>query len=384
MTAIAPARTSHVLENLNICESATRAGWLASNVLRPDLVFCGGAQLLLGNQYICVRIVVNDGVDTGPLLDALQRDVLQQSEYLETYIILAGYSLAAIKAYQSRFATIKSKRVTVGSPEAFIVWLRGRLGPLAKLPVSSPLRKLAEPFLCASGKPEPLEKRPLVGSYGKSAIRPSHELGQWGVQAFSTLVCHTRTLDSVVNVELSQKYQKIDVDLQIHDAGNDTGIATEVKCESPLTGNIALELWSRWAKKIYDAVKKEYRRVDLPAAEWTKGWLQYSEASCLITCLRHSGDVLMFDFEKLKQWVKTTRCDIPLLPCTAKTQNYYSRSHIVGIDDLLGELPDAIHLNISDWLPNLYRGEFSHASLVNAENQALKTLRPIRVDSPVA
>jgi hypothetical protein len=186
-------------------------------------------------------------------------------------------------------------------------------------------------------------------------------------------------------VELDREFQKKDVDLQIReseDVNSSDSIATELKCESPTRGNIALELWSYWAKKVWDAVTKEYVPDEVPDEDKTKGWLQYSETACLVTCLRHTGDVLMFDFEKLKEWVKTTRCPIPLKRCTAPEQTYFSQSHIVRINDVLAELPEAVHLNISDWLPTLYQGEFSKSCLVNPKNQARKTLKPIRIAWP--
>jgi hypothetical protein len=394
MTTIAPARTSHAHENLNILETVARAGWQDANVLRPDQVLGGVVKLLLGNQYICVRLVVNDGGDTGPLLGAIERDVLNRSDYLESYIILAGYPNAEIKSYKARLSAIKSKLVTAGSPEAFIVWLRGRLGPLAKLPLSSPLRKLAEPFRCAIGKPEPLEKRPIVGSYVGSPIEPSYALGQLGVQAIATLIGYTRSESDVINLEADRKWQRKDVDLEIREFTTLLNrILVEVKNEDKYTGNLVLEKYSKYAwKKDWFVMKdgqyvvKNGRYVKRPdrhdmGNDKTAGWFKYSEAECLVTCLWKSKDVVIFDMEKLREWVASRLKKIPLLEGTVPQQDYLSQFYCVDINEVLTDLPDAVHLRLSDWLPNLYGNQESlQPSLVHASVQSEKTLFPLRLD----
>lgn len=319
--------------------------------------------LSLAGQQISVRLVVATGEDPSHLLESLRHDVLHAFA-LEHYIILDGFPIETLRAYQASFRKITTRRVTVGSHQDFHGWLRARLGPLGVLPPMSPVRRLTEHLLCASAAPEPREKRPRACSYEGSAIKESFDLGALGVQAVETLFAYTRGGGGVVNVEANPKWRAQDVDLLVRESGLGGGlIQVEVKNEDKTTGNIVLEKYSCYERR-------------------TTGWFDYSTAEVLASCLWPTGDLLLMDFAKVRDWVRSTPQHLRLVLGTVPQQNYHSQVYLAPMTALLDDLPDVVHLRIADWLPTLYQGAFAAHSLV-PERLKEKTLLPQRLDWPV-
>lgn len=318
--------------------------------------------LQLAGQTISVRLVVSTGEDPSQLFESLRHDVLHAFA-LEHYIILDNFPVETLKAYHASFRSITTRRVTVGSRQDFHAWLRNRLGPLGVLPLTSPVRRLTEHLLCASAAPEPREKRRHTCSYEGSAIKESFDLGALGVQAVETLFAYTRGDRGVVNVEANQDWQSRDVDLLVRESGLGGGlIQVEIKNEAKTTGNIVLEKYSCFERK-------------------STGWLDYSTAEVLASCLWPTGDLLLMDFAKVREWVRTTPRNLRLVLGTVPQQNYHSQVYLAPVSALLEDLPDVVHLRIGEWLPTLYRGAFAMRSLVPAHLKQ-KTLRPQRLEWP--
>jgi hypothetical protein len=344
MTAIATARTSHVHENINTIELALKSGWRSAAILRPDQVLCGSALLQLGNQYVCVRLVINTGEDTGPLLELVQRDVLGQSQFLETYIILAGHPMTAIADYRARFAAVKTHRVTVGSPDAYRLWLRDRLGPLAKLPPTSSVRRLTEHMLAVSYRPEPTKKRPLVGDYRGYKNRESYEKGREGTRAIETLFSYTLgSHTAILNVEKDPEYQKQDVDFLIQTESGQPAIKLDGKREG-YPKNISLEDKSNlWAN------------ID--------GWFRNPETAMdvLGTLLAPTGELFLVDYPELKAWALENERIFVKKEGHADGQPHPSWVWLVPGNLLLSELTGVARLRIQDWMPTLYAGTYKRS-----------------------
>lgn len=314
--------------------------------------------LQLAGQSLAVRLVVNVGGDMTPLLERLRLDI-QYAFFLEQYVVMVGFSPEAIAAYRDSFKFMWTRKVHVGSPQAYIAWLPARLGPLSALPLTSPVRRLTEHMLAVSSAPEPRQKRATAGSYEGCAIKPSFDLGQLGVQAIETLFAHTRGDSGVVNVEEDLAWRKQDVDLLVRESGLGGGVVrVEVKNEDKTTGNIVLEKYSCFERK-------------------TTGWFDYSTAEVLVSCLWPTGDVILMDFDAAREWVATTPRALRLVLGTVPQQNYHSQVLLASIKHVLADMPGALHLRLSDWLPTLYRGQFATRSLVPTWLKN-KTLQPQR------
>ena len=351
--------TPVALHSLDLCAPAREAGWRHAEAVRPDEMLCPGAILHLASQRIPVRLVVNTGVDAAPLLERLRFDI-QHDFFFEQYVVMAGFGMEAIAAFKKCCQALRTRRVHVGSPQAYLSWLQARLGPLGALPVTSPVRALTEHMLCVTASPEPLQKRDPAGSYEGSAIKPSFDLGQLGVQAVETLFAHTRGDHNVVNVEGDPAWRTQDVDLLIRESGlGNRLLRVEVKNEDKTTGNIVLEKYSCYERK-------------------TTGWFEYSTADVLVSCLWPTGDALIMDFAAMREWVRTTPRSLRLVLGTVPEQNYHSQVLLASIKHVLADVPGAIHVRLGDWLPRLYRGAFAERCLVPGWLKH-KTLQPQRL-----
>lgn len=351
--------TPFALQTLDLCAPARAAGWRFAEPVRPDEMLCAGAMLYLANQRIPVRLVVNSGGDVSPLLERLRFDI-QNDFFFEQYVVMAGFGMEAIATFKKACQALRTRRVHVGSPQAYLSWLPARLGPLGALPVTSPVRALTEHMLCTSTAPEPLVKRAPAGSYEGSAIKPSFDLGQLGVQAVETLLSHTRGEHNVTNVEGDPAWRTQDVDLLVRESGLGNGLVrVEVKNEDKTTGNIVLEKYSCYERK-------------------TTGWFDYSTADVLVSCLWPTGDVLLMDFGAMREWVRTTPRELRLVLGTVPEQRYHSQVLLASIKHVLADVPGAVHLRLGDWLPRLYRGVFAERCMVPGWLKH-KTLLPQRL-----
>lgn len=363
MTIAHPARPSAVLDSIDLISPARIAGWRHAQAFQPGEMLCGVAQLQLAGQFVIVHQVVNSGEDVVPLLDRLQ-DEITASFFIEHYIVMNGFSVDVVTAAQRQFSEVVSRRVSVGGLQDYLSWLPARLGPLGSLSLESPLRRLAEHMLCVSSYPEPTAKRRAEGSYAGSAIKPSFDLGQLGVQAVETLLAHTRGDAAVVNVESVPAWQSKDVDLLVLESGlGGRQIQVEIKNEDKTTGNIVLEKYSCFERR-------------------TPGWLEYSSAEVLVSCLWPTGDVILMDFAQVRQWVSQNKETLRLVKGTVPEQWYHSQVYLAPIKGLLKEVPGVVHLRVQDWLPTLYTETFKKPTLVPRSLEH-KTLRPHRLPALV-
>ncbi len=329
--------------------------------MRPDdQVLCGALQLYLAGQRLFVRMVHNTGGDLGPLLERLHAEVLHEL-ILEQYIVMVDFAAEDVARYRRAFSGVTTRRVHVGSLQSFLAWLPARLGPLAALPLTSPVRALTEHMLCVSACPEQLTKVPLVLPKRKTSIDKSFDFGALGVQAVGTLFSFSRGEHFVRNVEDDPAWQKEDVDLLINESGlGGRRLKVEVKNEKHTAGNLSLEIYGNYERR-------------------TPGWFCFSTADVLATCLWATGDLILMDFDAVLGWaVNPPRGPLKVVPGRAPGQDYTSRLFLAKADHLLADLPGVVHLRIADWLPALYGKLFPTTSQVLA-TLGRKTLRPQRL-----
>jgi hypothetical protein len=144
-------------------------------------------------------------------------------------------------------------------------------------------------------------------------------------------------------------------------------VAVEVKTESYPSGRITLELHSCYHEK-------EGKR---PLAR-TPGWMTTSKAEVLVSIIWPTGDALAVDFEQLKQWVEENpRALAPQLGGKYAQQDYYSWILLANMNDILQDIPGAVHVRLGAWLPALYPGEFEEPALV--WSRLGRTLEPQRL-----
>ena len=337
---------------------AHAAGWRKVEHLIPGQALCGVVRLWVAESPITVRLLVNTDVTAQHLFFALTREI-QSSPELESYVVIEGFSSTALTAMKGFARRVEHRRVTVGRYADYLVWLCARLGPLAGLPSNSPLRRLCEPLLKYTAVPEPKHKVDLKADYTGSRIKPQYDYGAKGVQAFETLLGYTHGLEQVSNVESKAQYQRLDVDLLVQDKGTGSSeVMVEVKTEKYKTGNISLE-----------------RRSNLTLD--TPGWLLYSKAEVLVSILWPTGDALLMDMERIRDWVRANKHRLRLVEGTVPQQSYKSQLYLGDVNEILAAVPESVHLRIGDWLPWLYQAEYLVKSLV-VPAQDHKTLLPKR------
>ncbi|WP_434715715.1 hypothetical protein [Paraburkholderia sp. A3RO-2L] len=342
---------------IDVTTPALRAGWRAADVLEPGELVAGAAMLQVANQAIPVRLVENTGGAVSAELDAVYLDILD-TLFVEQYVIMEGFPADEVNAFQRRFAQVRTRLVEIGTYADYMRWLPARMGPIGPLPMNTPLRQLVETLLCTSSSPEPRSKVPMRGDYSKSAIAPSFLLGQEGVQCIETLFRHIRGAAGVQNVELLAEWQQKDVDLLIREAGfGREWLPVEVKNEDKKTGNIVFEKNSN---------------LELN----TKGWFVYSAAKVLISILWKTGDVVIVEMDKAREWVNSGRRSLRLVRGTVPQQRYHSLVWLAPVNTLLEDIPESVHIRLADWLGQLYAGQFEKTSLVEPGVQQKKTLKP--------
>ncbi|WP_126223310.1 hypothetical protein [Burkholderia ambifaria] len=339
---------------LDLAAPARDAGWLGTITCRHGELLCGAALLHLGSQVIPVRLVLHDdGIEV--LLQRLAED-LHTSLYLEEFCVLAGFSVAQVRAFRARVRH-PLKRLHVGTPDEYVAWLRARLGPLRSMVGNSPVRQLLEPFLSYSHAPPVTKRTPLVGSFKGSAIESSFDQGALGIQALSTLFQQVRGRWHIINVEEDRAWQKKGADLLVSGlAGGLAGpwIAMDGKTENKDTGNLSLE-----------------HRSNLTLDKL--GWLWTSTMSVLASLTWPSGEVFFIDFRAVKAWVESGQHNLKLVKGTAKGQSYFSSIYLLPIATLLAQFPESsCFLSLSEWLPLAYDNQFTGASLVPARYASRK------------
>jgi hypothetical protein len=364
MNLIAAARSTHALTSTVVRGAAAWHRW--SGVEPAPELFLGAARLHLGNRTIAVRLVPRGATNLADVLAHLQLDALSGA-YPEQFIVMADFPANEIEAYQARFASALPGSITVGSVEAYVAWLQARLGPVAALTVGSPLRRLAEGLIEVNARPEPTVKRPAARIPERSDISRSFRIGRDGVQCFETLFAHALGTHNVLNLEEDRPAQEQGFDLLLH-AGQGAGIKVEVKTEDYASGNISLETYSCYRAKIpYCQIERQ-----------TPGWLLTSSADILATILWPTGDMLLADFRKVREWAIGRRPGVPLREGTVAEQRYYSRLYLANLSMLLREVPDALLIRLGDWMPALYQAKFAKPTTVSGR-ACEKTLQPQRL-----
>lgn len=367
MNAIAEfARSAHAIALHDICSVAVAAGWRAELPSgRPSDT--EHARLSLGRQVVPVYFVAAYMHNATRRLEVLRRELLQ-SPHLEHYVVMSGFAEHQVLAYQAKFEMVRSRRIRVGTHAAYLAWLHARLGALAHLGVASPVRRLAEDLLCLAIAPEPIAKDPLTCEYKPSSIKKDFDYGQMGVQCAGTLFTYAKGPAAVINLEGNTAAQKEGTDLDIASSlPGDGPVAVEVKTESYASGRITLELHSCYREK-------EGKR---PLAR-TPGWLDTCKALVLMSNIWPTGDAIIIDFYQLLQWLSANPRKLkPRAGGTKANQDYISWILLAEMNDILVDIPGAVHLRMDDWLPNLYPGEFLKPSLV--DEKLGRTLTPQRL-----
>lgn len=366
MSSIADAtRTAHVLELAELCTVARECG-LRAELPTPYDTHPAAGQLRIGQQVLPLHLVANTATARRQL-ELVRREVLL-SPHAEHYVVLKGFPEAELRLFRSKFDEVGTHRVTVGCPVRYAAWARARLGPLAHLAPASPVRRLMEDLLCVTRAASPAEKDPLTHEYQNSRIKKDFAYGQMGVQCAGTLFTHVKGAGAVKNLEGDMPSQKDGTDLAVASSyADDPAVAVEVKTESYASGRITLELHSCYREKDGHA----------PLAR-TPGWLTTSKADVLESLIWPTGDTLAVDFAQLKQWVESNpRGLVPELGGRYAKQDYYSWILLANMNDILQDIPGAVHIRLGDWLPTLYPGEFSKPSLVSSQRG--RTLVPQRL-----
>jgi len=327
----------------------------------------GAAMLQLAEITIPVRLVVNTRESMFQSHTQLQADV-RNSMYVEQFIVLEGFSAAEVKYYRNRYRKFRTHRISVGTFQAYLEWLQTRLGPLGTQPVDSPVRQFTEHLLCAMNRAEPVELVPLERIIKKTGIDKQLQQGALGVQSIATLLGHTLGACLIENVEQVKSYQAQGFDLLVQPNHGREKLKVEVKAESYNTGNIVLETFSCYWDK----------RTDSPHNTQTLGWFATSKADVLVTIIWLTGDVLIMDLNRVRQWVKETPEPLELRMGTVPNQNYCSQFYLTPIERIMAEVPGVIHLQLADWLPALYGKQFKEKCKV-AASLARGTLPPQRL-----
>ena len=366
MNSIADAaRAAHVLVLAELCSIARECG-LRAELPDPYDTHPGAVRIQLGRQLIAVHLVANTA-GAARRQELLRREILQ-SPWVEHYVVLTEFTEDAVAQYQGKFENLRMYRVTVGCRAKFAAWVRARLGPLAHLDQTSPVRRLMEDLLCVTRTAGPAEKDALTCVYKPSRIKEDFDYGQMGVQAAGTLFSHAKGPGAVKNLEGIMSAQKKGTDLDVASSYlADSDLSVEVKTESYPSGRITLELHSCYMAK-----------EDKPPLARTPGWLGTSQAHLLQSTIWPTGDSIVVDFSQLKQWVNTNpRGLTPRLGGMYAKQDYYSWILLANMEHILKDIPGAVHVRLGDWLPTLYKDEFKVPSLV--AKRLGRTLEPQRL-----
>ena len=333
--------------------AALNLGWAHAEPVAPGKHLAMVAELGIATQRIPVRFVEH-APGVSDFLAVLEQHMAASAGF-EQYVVLEGFSAQARNAFRLRMVCVAERCFHVGAYDDYLMWLTERLGVLAKVSPNSPVRALLEPLLTL-----PVRKvaglADTKGDYAGSKIQPSFELGAWGVQAVETLLRRGFSPKSVLNVELDKFWQAKDVDLQVKPnlADAKSWLSVEVKAEDYASGRMTLERFGNLTRL-------------------SPGWMEYSEADVLISCMRPSGDVVITDFQLLQAWYRENQDNPKLLMMRqgrASGQKYKSLVYLADIAKVLQVVPNSVHLNLGPWLPRFYFG-FTEAPMAVGEGVTL-------------
>lgn len=339
-------------QSLDFVSPAKQAGWADAFVCRPDEILLGAAVVLLGYQYLPVRLLLWD-TESAALLPALLHD-MATAPYLEQYLVVVGAPADRLDAVQSELARIRGRRLHAGTYADYTAWLSTRLGPLARIAPDNPVRMLVEPLLCVSATPRPTQAADAVGNFARSRIKKSYTRGQFGEQAFETLFSYAHGTRNVTAVQSLKDFQNAGIDALVQTSRGKTSYDSKTEGYDE---NLGLELYGNYERR-------------------TPGWLSTSEMAALCTLFHPTGDAFIADFSAVKQWALDPASRLPLVPGWSEGQQYKSRVYLAPHADLLAAVP-SVHLRLQDWLPEVYGGNvFKEPSKVLAATLTRHSLQP--------
>lgn len=344
---------------LDFITPAKEGGWRQVEVCSPmsDL-WAGAVYLTLGHQTIPVRLLVYATDASTEANQMVLQKLLEDMTYAyeaEQYLVLEGFPPELVRLAKLHSRAAIGLCIHVSDYQGYARWARLRLGPLATMPVNSPVRTLVEPMLELRPPAAMAEAVPPAKCFAHSRIGASFSLGHAGCSAFETMLRIGLGRSNVVNVEDDVAYQVQDVDLLASSMG--AQVRVEVKTESYYANkNLSYEWVSNMTK-------------DSP------GWLSYSTAEVLVSIIWPTGDVFVQDFAQVKEWVIKNSSKLRCVSGKVPGQNYCSQVYLGNANDVCASVPGIIHMSIHDWLPHKTLAD-SHPSILHP-NFCTKTLRPM-------
>lgn len=290
--------------------------------------------LQLGAQTIVVRAV-------SPHTPGYQADVSQLAQIVansgqaEEVIVLLGVSgEAGAKMHWAASSNARGHRVVVGY-QAYCDWLSARLGRLAKMPYTSPVRQLGEYFAQVNSRTPDIAPEAKAYSRQASYIETSFELGDKGEAVVAALIQAVAPPLSVVSVADDRNYQLRDIDMLLVGPERNPQLALnlEVKTEDKETENLTLEAVGNLGKG-------------------SLGWFWYSQADVLISVMATTGDVLVCGLKQVRNWLTDNPDTIPVRKGTVPGQPYKSLIYIPKLTWLLDTFVESFHLQLTEWAPN--------------------------------
>lgn len=334
---------------------AREGGWRHVSGSYPGETWAGVVHLALGHQTVTVRFMQKNATlseeDNDQILRALIADMAQSYD-VEQYLVLDGYPTNQVNATGSLAGAVVHRRIHVGTYADYVTWARSRLGPLAKLHPDNPVRKLMEPMLCVTSQRSTGISISPAKSFKNSAIEKSFDIGFAGCAAVEAILRKGLGNRNVENVEEVLRYQNEDVDLLAHALGSQ--LKVEVKTETV----------HKYKNLVYEWTSNK--------TKGTPGWLRYTTADILVSVMWPTGDVFVQEFQAVKNWLETTKRNIPRKDGHSPGQTYYSEVLLGKVAYLLEDVKEVVHFSLHDWLPNqttagneptLVDSKFKHKSI---------------------
>ncbi|MEX3984024.1 hypothetical protein AB4Y45_34105 [Paraburkholderia sp. EG287A] len=338
---------------------------------KHDMAACK-ARLCIGRQVIPVRVVANEpGAEK--LLAQVAREMDSDLEHLESIVLMRGFDDAQIAHFQTRISRWNRRHIAC-SESGYEEWTKGRLGPIATLPVYSKLRFMLEPFASFSIAPVSAVKMADLKysrKHEKSKINPDLLRGAEGAQGITTLLQAVLPEGDVLNVEDDKTSQGRGVDIVV------TGYCGGRRCAWIFT-DVKTE-------KYPDTYSFELIGNKSKPKEKQRGWFWDSNMDILTSVAWPSGTVCFIDLGVIREWVKNREWikerehGVFETDGSSPHQTYKSRVLVVPMKVLLARFPHAAcFLSLPEWLPHLYGKKFENPPgfLKNYPHRVLVPQRP--------
>lgn len=362
------------LSAILLVETALHQGWRAAKPHKPQQPFHAVVHLSLADQVIPVSMLVKATLGTDPMAAAARAIAdFETSEFLEHFVFLRGFTGNEARILRAQAELCVTRKLAAGTALDYQDWLKERLGPVRKMSVNSPVRRVVEPLLrCQSGFPQAyftIDKEVVKGK-----LANSFALGDKGVLALTTILEHFGNAGSVKNVEGEPAWRDKDVDMLVKPCGEPGEVRVEVKTEDYISGNFSLELNGN-----FEAGKQ--------------GWYHYCEADILVSVMWPNGEVLIQDLAQVRQWLPTAGqpepVDLAQLPTwvtsrgesirlskgsapEGDTQRTHGLVLLPTMKAALKAVPDAVYLRLESWLPGLFGvDDLKNPTIKNCEEKRL-------------